>query len=137
MPHYRGAQNELIFVNNQAETSKFAKPEPQAAENNPQDDEQVDLEIIILGPKRGDKRRTRKNKLRRVRSDPTHSTETIDDQDAKSSPDSPSERDPEADKASGVSPKVNEGLLKQLEKRYGRKVLKPDDDTYVDYLDYF
>ena len=152
--HYRGGHNELIFVNN-----PDLQRETRVVVEEIQEGEQVDLEIIILGPKRGGKRSAgakKRNKLRRFRGNNGKSSAKETESDSGSDEEASRDNEPGAenlanktDQARQVngghkspspsvsSPKVDEGLLKRLESRYGQKRMVADDDTYVDYMDYF
>lgn len=141
MSHYRG-QNELVFINNQKD-----------AVIPSEDDERVDLEIVILEPKRsGRVASQRKMKSRQERRGDLSSSTTLatiddklDDNEAdenksnagKAADENRQQSDQEPEGKADTSPNVNEGLLKQLEMTYAQKRLVADNDTYVDYMDYF
>lgn len=136
MPHFRGAQNELIFVNNGC-CSKSTNIPSQPSQNLQEDDEQVDLEIIILEPKRKSRMRPAEEAKLRPSEGSLRSVKSINGT-GKTPPDNSAAKQDTVVKGAKVDKSSpNEVLLKQLEMRYGQKVLKPDDETYVDYMDYF
>lgn len=135
--HHRGGQNELIFVNNsRLQRGKVVVEEVQEGEH-------VDLEIIILGPKR--KARRARYKLRQTKKNNQSSSKAAKSDSDSDDADNLSDKTDQVKQANekqkspspNVSPKVDESLLKRLESRYGQKRMVADDDTYVDYMDYF
>lgn len=117
--------SELVFEFRNQENS-LAREEEVRREDS---DQVVDLEIILLGPNdtssdyKSETRRRKERSSKKPKS--RNENESVSQEDKKS---------PEDQKLN--QPKVEEDLLKQMERRY-RENLMPDDNTYVDYLDYF
>lgn len=147
-------QSELIF-NTYAGTFKSELTPDEAA------NDQVDLEIILLGPK------ARKSKHdRRITEsiDPTNSNKDVDlsefdpyhrekesaiidnrevestsgsKQTYLSPPSQVSERDGKSVSTSKSTKRISSPLLEQMERQFKDDNLRADDDSQIDYLDYF
>lgn len=112
--------NELIFSDYDGIGVKEAPKVKTLAEG-----EKVDIEIILLGPKRGVLRKT---KGRRGLSSAQSKIES-----AKSAGPSGVNRDEDDKKL-----RIDDELLKRMEKRYEEGAnVSADENAYVDYMDYF
>lgn len=149
--------NELVFFNSTAVNLK--------TDSANSDTGGVDIEIILLSPndQKQFKVETKRRKDRSSKSiekfgpegkangvkNPTITSpespemnykdirsKSPDDTDPQSSSKEGSEKQREMRKSEESSPQVNESLLQQMERRY-RDSLVSDDNTYIDYLDYF
>lgn len=144
--------NELIFSSN-TKSFKFA-PIPEKDATN----DQVDLEIILLGPK------SRKSKSGRQTSDSIRSTNSTKDIDlSEFDPFSPErESSPNGNENSGSlkqtepsihnqasqhdgkqivagksAKEIDSSLLEQMERRFRETNIRAEDESQIDYLDYF
>ena len=129
-------KNELIFtyLNSTNENRATVSVGTEELDEKSKNDE-VDVEVILLGPKRRKKKSSSSSSRRKE--------DKEEDDDETKDEDKPDEEDSSADKTEkptdDVAPKrVNDSLLKQLERRYQESgALASDEDAYVDYMDYF
>lgn len=128
------SRKELIFNLNNSDGAQAQRKEGQ--------NENVDLEIILLGPKDnsfGQRDRTRKvnNSL-----ESSKSINSVDSMDMKKQEDKgtteTNEKAPEDGQSKSSTAALRSRLLDRMEKRY-REGRSPsaDDDYYIDYMDYF